>query len=144
MGYEVSGIDFLITRIQVETSAYDYEGCRENFQLGLNLVAVISPENDRNVTGEVQLVAVDEPVREYSEKPYDGTWIFYTADRFGAEINVPMRIIERLWLISASKPQWLAFCISEGPEIPVVGKHVAGNFRISYRAGNELKIGLND
>jgi hypothetical protein len=144
VGYEVSGIELLVTRIQVETSAYEYEGYRENFQLGLTVVTAISPENERHVTGEIQLIAVDEPLREYSEKPYDGTWIFYTEDRFGAEIHVPMRIIERLWFISATMPQWLAFRISNGPEIPVVDKHFAGKFRISYRAGNELRIGISD
>ncbi len=34
--------------------------------------------------------------------------------------------------------------ISEGPEIPVVSKHFPGKFRISYRAGNELRIGVYD
>jgi hypothetical protein len=144
VGYEVNGIDLIVTRMQVETYAYEYEGYKENFQLGLTVVTVLSAENERRATGEIQLVAVDEPLQEYSERPYDGTWIFYTEDRFGAEINVPMKLIERLWFISASKPQWLAFCISDGPEIPVVEKHFPGKFRISYRAGNELNIRIYD
>jgi hypothetical protein len=144
MGYEPNSVDLLVTRIQVETSAFEYEGLKENFQLGLDVVAAISPENDRNFTGEIQLIALDDPLLEHSEKPYDGSWIFYTENRFGAYIHVPMNIIERLWLISASKPQWLAVSIWDGPEIPEVDKRAAGKFRISYRAGNELKIPIYD
>jgi len=144
MGYEPNSVDLLVTRIQVETSAFEYEGLKENFQLALDVVAAISPENERNFTGEIQLIALDDPLKEYSEKPYDGSWIFYAENRFGADIHVPMHIIERLWLISASRPQWLAFCIWDGPEIPAVDKRVVGKFRISYRAGNELKVPAYD
>jgi hypothetical protein len=38
----------------------------------------------------------------------------------------------------------VAFCISDGPESPVVDKHFPAKFRISYRAGNELNICIYD
>ena len=144
MGYELNGIDLIVRRIQVETNCYEHEGYRENFQMTLEVVAAISAENDRNLTGEIQLIAVDEPFLENSERPYDGLCIFYTEARFGAEIHVPMNIMERLWFIFAGKPQWLAFNISDGPEVPVTSKQVSGKFRIAYRAGNELHIPIYD
>jgi hypothetical protein len=60
MGYELNTVDLMVARVQIETTGFEYEGCTENFQLVLDVVTAISPENDRNVPGEIRLIALEQ------------------------------------------------------------------------------------
>jgi hypothetical protein len=142
VGYEINfSVELQVTRIEIETYAFEYQGRNKDaLSLTIEVVSDLTPENSRKLTGEVSLVADDEGEADPDQKPFDGSWYFATAERFRADIVLPKNVIERFWFVSASKPQWLRFCISEGPEVTKLGHTFHGKFRIRFRAGNEISL----
>ena len=138
MGLELNfHIDLLVTRSEIETHGFHYDGrSRDVVTVVLEVVSHVTPENDRKVNGEIYLTAEAGDMPSDYEGDYHGSWIFYTTERFRADIALPVVLLERLWRVCAAKPLWLFFTIEEGPELQMVGKEAEGLFRVRYRAGN--------
>ena len=128
--------ELIITRAELEMSAWRSDQSTRD-DVGLTLEVKSSRFNDdkRKVTGEVILHSspgsLDPAPQMY------GTWIFYTQDRFHADVEVPEALLMRIWNCYSSRPQWVLFNFWEAPEVSVVGKHYEGQFRIGCRAGSE-------
>lgn len=125
-----------VTWAQIEMNAWrsDTGAARDDVLLSLNVESSSLNQDDRKVTGQVILGS--SPNREGASL-FSGDWIFYTADRFHTEIEVPEALLIRIWNCYAARPDWLLLNFWEMPEILTVDQHYEGLFRIGCRAGSE-------
>jgi hypothetical protein len=142
MGHEIDfRVDLLVTRGAIENQYYVREApapFRDDIALTFEVQAEITAENDRKLTGDLYLYGGEGgPAPEELGNP-NGSWIFYTPDRFHAELYLPSLYLERIWSVFSARPQWFYFNIHEGAEVAELSKHYAGEFRLSYRAGYEV------
>jgi hypothetical protein len=128
--------DLIITRAQLEMTAWrSDDSTRDDVELTLEVKSSKFNDDKRKVTGEVVLHS--SPGSLVSSPQMSGTWIFYTQDRFHADVEVPEALLMRIWNCYSSRPQWILLNLWEAPEASVVGQHYEGQFRIGCRAGSE-------
>jgi hypothetical protein len=133
MGLEVGfGVEFFVVEGNIEHECVIEKGAiRDYFGMTFQVKANITAENDRSLTGEIHFYSNSDS----SPDDQQGEWIFYTADRFRADIYAPAAQLEKMWMVFATKPQWFLISIGEGPEVAQLSTTVTGSFRFSYRAG---------
>jgi hypothetical protein len=129
--------ELTITRAQLEMKAWrsDDESARDEVELTLDVKSSRFNDDKRKVTGEVHLHSSPGSLASSSEM--SGTWIFYTQDRFHADVEVPEAFLMRIWNCYSSRPQWILLNFWEAPEASVVGQNYEGKFCIHCRAGSE-------
>jgi hypothetical protein len=130
--------ELVVLRGQLEMKAWRNEDpVRDDVSLSLEVRSSELNDDARKVAGEIILNS--SPGYE-GAVPMSGSFIFYTADRFHAEIEVPEAMLMRIWNCYAGRPDWLMVQFWEGPEIPTVAKTVEGQFRLGCRAGYERPV----
>jgi hypothetical protein len=138
MGHEIDfSVDLIVTRAAIENQLYVRDAVfRDDLSITFEVKADITPENARKLTGELYLYGGDGPSPEdLGER--NASWIFYTPDRFRADLHIPSPHLERIWNVFSRSPQWFCFSI-DGPGVVELGRPYPGEIRLSYRAGYEV------
>jgi hypothetical protein len=125
--------EFRVSRLEVETYAFEYEGNRDALSVTLEVISDDALENKRDITGEIYISALD-PNDKMRQPPFHGECIFYTEKKFRVDLMLPAAVVERLWQAHLVKPEWFLICL-EGPDIPAIAKSYEGEFRVRFRAG---------
>ena len=123
---------------QFENRCFEYDSqLADLLRLDLEVATYETLETTRKVKGDVSFVGYRNYTSSDFPGDYAGSWTFYTADRFRADIWIPAHQVERMALVALSAQQSFILIISEGPELPALDKEASGKFRFSYRAGIE-------
>jgi hypothetical protein len=112
---------------------FGYEsGFADCLTLTIKVMSSKLNSDPRKLTGEVVFQGSHDYQSVHDVRPYHGSWIFYTADRFGAEIQLRAGQIERLWNIYSADRQGFLLAITEGPPVTELDRHLEGDFRINF------------
>jgi hypothetical protein len=112
-------VELLVTRAELENKLFGHDSeFADLLTLSLDVESNITPENQRNVSGEKTLYGSFNYNSSDYIHDYYGSWAFHTDKRFSASIQFAPEQIQRLWQVCSSRPQWLFVCIEEGPPVP--------------------------
>lgn len=133
MSYELELLHELsVSRANFEGQMFGHEtgSFAEYLSLTVEVKSFAHNHDPRKVTGEI--VFCSHNYRS-DVRPYSGSWIFYTADRFGAELELKGHQIERLWNIYSANQGRFLLAITEAPAVPELGRNYEGDFRMNFR-----------
>ncbi len=127
--------EFSVARAGIEGQMFRYEsGFAECLTLTIEVMSFGLNSDPRKLTGEVVFQGSHDYQSVHDARPYHGSWIFYTADRFAAEIQLRADQIERLWNIYSADRKGFLLAITEGPTVTELARNFEGDFRINFRS----------
>jgi hypothetical protein len=138
MSYEPEMMhEFSVSRADIEGQMFKYDGgFAECLTLTIEVTSSDLNSDTRKLTGEVVFHGSHDYRSVHDVRPYYGHWVFYTADRFAAEIQLRADQIERLWNIYSTDRQGFLLAINEGPPVPELDRNFEGDFRINFRTNS--------